>query len=526
MAIQSGAIDRVLEDCAQVLKAIRAELQQDRTPYAVDLRRLLESALVLRFGEYLQFLEKFGFLKLDRRTDILDLTRPGKEFIEGKISRSDSLRDDAAYHFGERLNEIDLELSGNAQVGAPLDGRYLPSIVLGSGALSTVSLGMHLPLNKPIAIKSFNGLIDLFRGELTPQIRKELKCQIEDYANIESDFVLSVLDVNVNADVPYLISEFCGGGNLRNLMDREALPPDVALTLFHQACLGLKAAHDRGLVHGDLKPENLLLTTRGNLKLADLGFSQLAQSESLAKQHAYVGYSSLGYLAPEMFRQDRHYTVSSDIYSMGIILYELLVGRLPGRRSPLPSEVVEGLPVGIDDLFDRMASDDQDERIGTLDEVLMTLSKMIGSTGEHGAVSVFLTAPFTLPDVLNEAEDVQSSSVNEADDAEMIEPAYPQEPALEMSKGLDTVNASDLPRQPAEDMEGSSLENADKPQSLSLEKATPSQPDMKGTAVDLSELAAPQVDESSELEVDLRSETAVHNSESTSMLDSITEDPS
>ena len=86
MAIQAGALDRVLQDCARVLKAIRSEQDSDRTPYAVDLRRLLEAALVLRFGEYLQFLEKFGFLTLNRRTDVLNLTRPGKELIEGKLS--------------------------------------------------------------------------------------------------------------------------------------------------------------------------------------------------------------------------------------------------------------------------------------------------------------------------------------------------------------------------------------------------------------------------------------------------------
>ena len=152
-----------------------------------------------------------------------------------------------------------------------------------------------------MAIKQFTGLIDLFRGELTPEIRRELRARIEANANIESDFVLPILDVNVDHETPYIVSEYCSGGNLRSLMDRQALSPDVALKLFHQACLALKAAHDSDLIHGDLKPENLLLTARGNLKLTDLGFSQLAQSESLAKQRAYVGYSSLDILHQRCF---------------------------------------------------------------------------------------------------------------------------------------------------------------------------------------------------------------------------------
>ena len=134
MDIQPGAIDRVLEDCVHVLKAIRTEQESDRKPYAVDLRRLLESGLVLRFGEYLQFLEKYGFLKLDRRSDLLNLTRPGKELIEGKLSRSDSLKADATHHFGERLNEVVLTASTKQAPSEPLDGRYLVHFELGSGA--------------------------------------------------------------------------------------------------------------------------------------------------------------------------------------------------------------------------------------------------------------------------------------------------------------------------------------------------------------------------------------------------------
>ena len=79
-----GAIERVIDDCALILTSISDEHAGDRTAYAVDLRRLLEARLALRFGEYLQFLEKYGFLKLDRRTDVIDLTRPGKELLQGK----------------------------------------------------------------------------------------------------------------------------------------------------------------------------------------------------------------------------------------------------------------------------------------------------------------------------------------------------------------------------------------------------------------------------------------------------------
>lgn len=539
MAIQAGALDRVLQDCARVLKAIRSEQDSDRTPYAVDLRRLLEAALVLRFGEYLQFLEKFGFLTLNRRTDVLNLTRPGKELIEGKLSRTESLQEDAAYHFGDRLNEIELDRSGISQIGAPIDDRYLPRRTLGSGALSRVSEGIHLTLNRPIAIKKFTGLADLFRGDLTPEIRKDLKARIEDNANIESDFVVSVLDVNVEVDIPYVVLEYCSGGNLRGLMDRQALQPNVALTLFRQACLGLKSAHERGLIHGDLKPENLLLTQRGNIKLADLGFSQLAQSESLSQQRAYVGYSSLGYLAPEMFRQDRHYTMSSDIYSMGIILYELLVGRLPGRRSPLPSQVVEDLPEGLDDLFDLMASDDQDERIESMDEVLKKLTIIMGIEDKDELASLFLVAPFDLPEACREASEGAEREGNQdyADGASSgfgLDPVMDGEesPSLD-ARGLETVNSAGMPAdddKPADESEPPRITNdGDAGTEEEPNGALMSSSSQIAATVDPSVGVEIETDpdadaEGAQVGLDRRSQTEVHTNDSTSMLDSLAED--
>ena len=137
--------------------------------------------------------------------------------------------------------------------------------------------------------------MDLFRGELTPEIRRELRERIEANANVDSDFVLPVLDVNVDHDTPYLVSEYCSGGNLRGLMDRQALAPKVALKLFHQACLALKAAHDNGLIHGDLKPENLLLDKHLNVKIADFGLAgDVSQRDGHFVKRRYIDKASYG----------------------------------------------------------------------------------------------------------------------------------------------------------------------------------------------------------------------------------------
>ena len=131
--------------------------------------------------------------------------------------------------------------------------------------------------------------------------------------------------------------------------------------------------------------------------MTDFGFSDLAQVDVVSQQRAFVGYSSLGYLAPELFRKDRRFTVSTDIYALGILLYELLVGRLPGRRSPLPSEVVAGLPKGVDELFELMACDDQAERIDSMAAVLRRVEKIRGLDGQANAVTLYLKPPVELP---------------------------------------------------------------------------------------------------------------------------------
>ena len=353
-------------------------------------------------------------------------------------------------------------------------------------------------------------------------MRRELKLRIEANANIDSDFVLPILDVNVDHDTPYLVSEFCSGGNLRGLMDRQALSPQVALKLFHQACLGLKAAHDNGLIHGDLKPENLLLTGRGNLKLADLGFSQLAQSETLAKQRAYVGYSSLGYLAPEMFRQDRHYTVSSDIYSMGIVLYELLVGRLPGRRSPLPSKVVDGLPEGVDDLFDRMAADDQDARIRSMDEVLSSLTTLMNLDGDLETVTVFLKAPFELPETFDLSMPVVDDE--EALDGTPMHDDIDEPDEADDSPGLETINSDQPVNALRTELEANALDIEETQAALSSQDQgeSPGVDAVEGMLNPPTEVALTGNESEP---VDSRSQTAVHGADSTSMLDSIIDEP-
>jgi serine/threonine protein kinase len=187
--------------------------------------------------------------------------------------------------------------------------------------------------------------------------------------------VLAVFDQNCDAARPYWVTELCAGGSLRQRLDAAAgkgLPADQAIHLFLQTTYALRAAHQQGLTHGNLKPENVLFDAYGNARVADFGLARVVEIEpGKGMPHVFVGTGGTGYMAPEILaRATRDGGAPADIYSLGILLYEMLTGQLPGRRSPLPSAVNASAPAALDAVFDKMTLDRREARYADLDLVL------------------------------------------------------------------------------------------------------------------------------------------------------------
>jgi eukaryotic-like serine/threonine-protein kinase len=259
--------------------------------------------------------------------------------------------------------------------GQEIDLRYVKFDVIGQGPLGTVYKGRHNALGLDVAVKELKDIFGYFSFLQRSEVIKRLKKEICAQALVRHPTVVSVLDQNCDIARPYYVVELCTGGNLRAKLDAaggKGIVPEVAVRYFLQICYALRAAHAQGLVHGNLKPENVLIDHLGNVKLGDFGLSRVIEVDaSKGMPQVFVGTGGMGYMSPEQLaRSNKDFGPVTDVYGMGILFYEMLTGQLPGRRSPLPSSVNAKVPSKLDPLFDKMTQDRREERYPDFDAVL------------------------------------------------------------------------------------------------------------------------------------------------------------
>lgn len=261
---------------------------------------------------------------------------------------------------------------GPAGKGQDLDLRYQKGDQLGSGPLGTVFRGKHNALGLDVAVKELKDIFGYFsflqRGEVIKRLKKELCAQ----AQVRHPGIAQIIDQNTDVARPYYVTELCKG-SLREKLDAagtKGLPVPQAIRYFLQLAYALRAAHQQGLTHHNLKPENVLFDVYGNAKLADFGLSRVIEvDQSKGMPQVFVGTGGMGYMSPELIARSKDAGPSSDVYALGILLYEMLTGQLPGRRSPLPSEINADVPAKLDPIFDKMTQDRKDSRYSDFEAV-------------------------------------------------------------------------------------------------------------------------------------------------------------
>lgn len=168
---------------------------------------------------------------------------------------------------------------------------------------------------------------------------------------------------NPNTRLYYFVMEYVDGPNLRELLLEKQLHPDQALAIVPQICDALEFAHNEGVVHRDVKPENILIDSRGRVKIADFGLAKLsersAESFTLTGTHQVMGTPR--YMAPEQMEGSRSVDCRADIYSLGVVFYELLTGELPMGQFEPPS-VKSGVDVRLDSVVLRALAREPERR--------------------------------------------------------------------------------------------------------------------------------------------------------------------
>ncbi|GAB4100403.1 Stk1 family PASTA domain-containing Ser/Thr kinase [Sinomonas halotolerans] len=264
---------------------------------------------------------------------------------------------------------------GDPLVGSLVAGRYRVLSRLGTGGMATVYLSMDTVLDRQVAFKALHPHLardDSFRARL----EREAKAA----ARLSHPHVVSVLDRGQDGEVFFLVMEYVPGRNLRQLLDESGpLAPRQALALVDAVVEGLAAAHAAGLIHRDIKPENVLLGDSGQIKVADFGLARAATSSTSTG----LTFGTVAYIAPELVEQSGA-DARSDLYSAGIMLYELLTGVPPFRGDlpvhvalahvtrdvPPPSELVPGLSRELDELVQWAAARQPDDRPVDADSLL------------------------------------------------------------------------------------------------------------------------------------------------------------
>lgn len=203
-----------------------------------------------------------------------------------------------------------------------LNGRYELEHKVGEGGMARVYRGRDVRLNRRVAIKVLHSH---FADDVSFLNRFQHEAQAA--AILSHPNVVDVYDVGQDGDIHYIVMEYVEGQDLKALINREApLPVDRAVAIAEAVALGLAAAHRVGLVHRDIKPQNIMVAPDGHVRITDFGIAKSHLSTALTETG--VTFGTADYIAPEQ-AQGQVATPRSDIYALGVVLYEMLTKRLP-----------------------------------------------------------------------------------------------------------------------------------------------------------------------------------------------------
>ena len=268
-------------------------------------------------------------------------------------------------------------------LGKLLGGRYQIIEVVGVGGMAVVYRAQDIVLKRDVAVKILKEIY-----AQSPDIRKRFSIESQAVAQLSHQNIVSIYDVGSENDVDYIVMELMEGVTLKEyLRTKGRLDWTEALYFAQQISLALLHAHSRGIIHQDVKPQNVIITRDGTLKLTDFGIASFATTQETRVVQEAIG--SVHYVSPEQAK-GKQIDYRTDLYSLGIVMYEMLTGVMPFEGDtalqivmqhlntvpPVPSAVAPDIPPGMDEIVMHAMCANINRRYASAQEIFQDLEKL------------------------------------------------------------------------------------------------------------------------------------------------------
>ena len=319
-----------------------------------------------------------------------------------------------------------LQTTSDPHVGETLAGKYLIEELIKSGGMGSVYRGKHILMDKRVAIKVLRPSLAM-DDAVVARFSREAKAA----SRISHPHAVNVTDFGESENgVVFLVMEYLDGQTLKEIIKKEgAMPLDRTIEIVRQVSGALDAAHEQGVIHRDLKSDNIMLSeTNGGewAKVLDFGIAKIQQPDGAGDMDVTAANLVIGtpqYMSPEQCSHSGPIDARSDVYSLGIIVYEMLAGRVPfSGESPTvimmkqvqdePPSILEArpdLPAGIASVITRALAKQPVDRFQSAGDLSRALAEVSQTEGD----SVLVAAPATMPNmaVIPPADDVDEETV-------------------------------------------------------------------------------------------------------------------
>jgi hypothetical protein len=253
---------------------------------------------------------------------------------------------------------------------------------IGAGGMSEVFLGLNPRTREKRAYKVLGKC-----ATMTPSAYARFLREVDIIRGLSHPGIIKILDNGVMEDCYFYSMEYMPGGNLNRRLEHGRISAAAGVELFIPICSAMAYAHEKGVIHRDLKPSNILLNKTGDPVVSDFGIAKILTFEKTTLTQSGEILGTIAYLAPEQRFSSKKVNRRADVYALGAILYEMLMGFPPLGKFPRPVEVHPDFPEALQAILEKCLAIDPENRFESAGQVQLELEKFSGSPGMPGKAS-------------------------------------------------------------------------------------------------------------------------------------------